>query len=377
MRNLPCLCVSCLLATQCAAAPAAEARVPTVVWDRNSAVTVDPYGVYPRMARTARGDILCAFDAQGKTWVRRSVDDGRTWGARVLAASCDHGAATNGELLVLPGGRILLPYNERPNDGIHPFAIRLAASDDDGNTWRDCGEVYRAGAEFENGCWEPAAVALPSGEIQLFFANEGPYRATSEQEITLLRSGDRGTTWTPPATVSFRKGCRDGMPVPLVLAGGKGIVIAIEDNGLGGAFKPAIVHTPASQNWYGEPAGGASPRRRGALRHPLPPEVYAGAPYIRQMPGGETVLSCQSDEGGRARPQMVVYVGDAAARNFDGRSVPFEQPPDKGAYWGSLFVKDAATVTAVASLRGGGVRAIDGRLGETPCEACARGKGTR
>ena len=360
-----------LLMSWCAAAPAAEVRVKTVVWERASQITVDPYGVYGRMARLAGGDLLCAFDATGKTWVRRSADNGKTWSDRTLAAACAYGAATNGELLVLPGGRVLLAYNERPRDKTHAFAIRVAASDDGGRSWGEGKTVFAAGAEFENGCWEPAPLLLPTGEIQLFFANEGPYRTTNEQEISLLHSSDGGATWTAPQTVAFRKNHRDGMPVPALLAGDRGIALAIEDDGLSGAFKPVIVHTPAAQRWKGAPVDGKSSRRWGALKHPFAPEVYAGAPYLRRLPSGETVLSCQSNEGGRRKPHMTVFVGDPAARNFDGMSVPFDVPPDTAASWGSLFVKDEKTVTAVSSVQGRGIQAIDGRIELAPCKECA------
>ena len=40
-----------------------------------------------------------------------------------------------------------------------------------------------AGAEARDGCWEPAMAQLPDGEVQLFFANESPYRQSSEQEL--------------------------------------------------------------------------------------------------------------------------------------------------------------------------------------------------
>ena len=148
-----------------------------------------------------------------------------------------------------------------------------------------------------------------------------------------MQSHDNGATWDRPKTVSFRAGRRDGMPVPLLLAGGKGIVLAIEDNGLNGAFKPVIIHTSFEDNWDQPFAGGDSPRRWGALEPPLPASVYAGAPYIRQLPGGETVLSVQSGEGRPSESvldhtQMVVYVGDNQARGFTNKSVPFKVSPN-------------------------------------------------
>ena len=185
----------------------------------------------------------------------------------------------------------------------------------------------------------------------------------------MLRSFDRGITWSQPETVSFRATARDGMPVPLVLAEGRGIVLAIEDNG-GGAFQPAIVHSSLDDNWRQGPAGGDSLRRRSALKTPLPPDVYAGAPYIVQLPTGETILSVQSAEGRPTcssldRSRMVVYVGDNRARQFANPSIPFDVPPDENGLWNSLFIKNASTVTAISSTTVNGVRglwAIDGTV---------------
>ncbi len=338
---------------------AAGASGKTIVWDKSTLVQVNRGGTYPRMIRIGDGDILCSFEDTGKSWVKRSSDNGRTWSEAVIAAQCEWGAAANPELLQLANGWVLLLYNERPSDGKHPFTIQVALSRDDGRTWCHLSRAYVADTDPKNGCWEPAAIQLPSGEIQLFFANENPYRKSDEQEITLLRSFDNGRTWGKPKTVSFRAGHRDGMPVPLVLAGGKGIVVAIEDNGYGTAFQPSTVHTTMEDNWKGPCAGAASPHRWRALKRPIHAS-WTGAPYIRQMPSGETVLSFQSNEG-REKPRMVVYVGDENARGFGGASVPFDVPPDEGGWWNSLFVKDDHTITAVSACNGG-IWAIDGHI---------------
>jgi hypothetical protein len=153
--------------------------------------------------------------------------------------------------LELNDGSILVCYNPRPFD-IHPsrkFGIRSKKSYDGGNTWEDERLLYEAGHEFENGCWEPSAVQLPDGEIQLFFADEGPYTHSSEQNISLLRSHDNGMSWTTtPEIVSFRAGSRDGMPVPILLKNKRETAIAIEDNGFQN-FKPYIIKSLADFRW--------------------------------------------------------------------------------------------------------------------------------
>ena len=357
------------------AAPAADPHAAvTIAWDAGTRVLVQEDGRYGRMIRLGADALLCAFERGGDVHVRTSRDGGRTWGETVRAADCPHGAAANPELLRLRGGAVLLAYNERPGspampgDGVHPYAIRTRVSRDGGRTWGPPVAVHEAGREFENGCWEPAAVQLPDGEIRLFFANEGPYRGSNEQEIAMARSRDGGATWDAAKAAGFRPGHRDGMPVPLLLRDGSGIAVAIEDNGLRGRFKPAILLFPLPEK-DAAPVGPDAPRRWGALADPLPPTVYAGAPYLVQLPSGETLLGCQSDEGGRAEPRLVVYVGSPQARRFLNRSVPFDLPPGVGGLWNALFVKDGETVTALSTTRIGevaGLWAVDGRVVRRP-----------
>jgi uncharacterized protein (TIGR03437 family) len=316
------------------------------------------------MVRMPNRRILCSFEWHGAIYVRSSSDEGRTWANPVTAASYEFGTASNPELLVLQNGSILLSYNERPTDGIHPFTIKISFSQDNGKTWSTGRLIYGAGATSGTGCWEPAQVQLASGEIDLFFSNENLYPSTNEQQITLVRSFDNGVTWSPPEVASFRPGHRDGMAVPLRLNDGSGVVLAIEDNGMAGAFKPAVVSPAGSQRWA-------------ALETELPPAVYAGAPYLGQFPTGETVLSVQSADdrnspGTLDSSRMVVYVGDSRAHGFTNASEPFTVPAGSNGLWNSLFIKNPVTVTAISGTTVGGVAglwAIDGHLeyqGELP-----------
>ena len=332
---------------------------PRLVWDQTTLTLVQSGAVYGRMVRLPNQQILCSYERGSRIYVRSGRDEGRTWEQETPVAAYQFGGAANPEMLVLQNGWVLLSYNERPRDGIHPFTIMTTVSKDGGATWEGSRLVYEAGINSGTGCWEPAQIQLSSGEIQLYFANEKPYPDTTEQEITMLRSLDNAAIWGKPQRISLRPGFRDGMPVPLILAGGKRIVVAIEDNGIAGKFKPSIF----------DAAGGGNVRWP-ALHIQLPDSVYAGAPYLRQFPTGETVLSVQSgegrlNEGTQRNAQMAVYLGDADARNFAGKSVPFPVAPEASGLWNSLFIKDEVTVTAISGTVINGVRglwAIDGRL---------------
>jgi len=353
--------IAVVLLAGCAVSSAQEMTRERVaarlVWDQATLTLVQAGGVYGRIVRLPDRRILCSYERGGRIYVRHSRDEGRTWDAEIPVTEYPFGTAANPEMLVLQNGWVMLAFNERPRDGVHPFTIKTTISKDGGARWEVAKLVYEAGINSGTGCWEPAQIQLPSGEVQLYFANEKPYPDTTEQEITVVRSLDNGASWSPPQKVSLRAGHRDGMPVPVLLAGGKGIAIAIEDNGMAGTFKPAIVSGDGEGRWP-------------ALQVQLPDSVYAGAPYLRQFPSGEMVLSVQSGEGrlneGTLRnSQMVVYVGTSEARNFHAGSVPFPVAPEASGLWNALFIKDEVTVTAISGTVINGVRGlwvIDGKL---------------
>ncbi|MBL8173761.1 MAG: exo-alpha-sialidase [Bryobacterales bacterium] len=359
-----------LLLSAAAIAAAADHRSARIQWDSSTLTLIQRNGLYGRMARLPDQNLLAIYERAARVYTRLSRDEGRTWEGERSVASFEFGTAANPEIAVLSSGWLLAAYNERPNDGAHRFAIKVLTSINNGESWSEPRLIYQAGADNGTGCWEPIFLVLPWGEVQIYFANEYPYPDTNEQEITMLRSFDQGETWSEPVRVSRRDGRRDGMPVPVLLDWPHGIAVAIEDNGLSGTFKPVIVKTAAEDNWQSGHVGGDSERRWSALEIPLVAGVYGGAPYLRQFPGGETVLSIQSGEG-RARAntldfsRMAVYVGDREARNFTNRSFPFDVAENASGLWNSLFIKNATTVTAISGTTVNGIRglwAIDGLL---------------
>jgi hypothetical protein len=347
---------------------ASAADLPAIEWDAKTLRLIEPRGDYGRMVRLKDNCVACIFDRDGKMWIRRSNDDGATFGDAVLVAEDKDCWLTNADLLALRNGELVYFWNERPLAAVRdndtpaphgaltrPFLIRMARSVDLGRTWAPPQTIYTAGTSFKDGCWEPSAVELADGELQLFFANESPYRHSAEQEISLLRWREGAATWSEAKRASFRAGHRDGMPAPLVLPSGN-VVFAIEDNGQEGGgdrFKISIVDSASGERWP-------------ALRDPLPPQVYAGAPCLRQLGDDATVLSFQeSDDGLLEHCRLAVCVGNASARNFANKTYPLPKPARGNQAWNSMFIKNAKTITAISTAtidRKRGIWLIDGRV---------------
>ena len=329
-------------------------------------------GVYARIKQVQHRHAL-VYDAGHAALIRFSEDDCNSWSIPMRVAEAEGYTYTNCELVELASGKLLYMWNARPHSGTAlPYKIMYATSDDGGNSWHEARDLYVADTHFANGCWEPIALQLPHGEIQIYFANEAPYTDSDEQEISLMRSYDDGATWTAAEKVSFRKGSRDGMPSPIYLPHSKEIVLVIEDNGVRGRFKPCTVRT--SKNWRDGHVSAHDPRRQEALHDTcsLPDSIYAGAPYLITLGKHHTLLSIQSTEGRKGYNEryanMQVYVGDKNARHFRHRSTPLPNLPDDAqALWNSITLLNDETVIAVMSVHGvnnqpGGVWTIKGKI---------------
>lgn len=322
-----------------------------LAWDYSSMKKIAPgtgriNAYYARLIQLENNKLVCIYEVDGDIEIIGSNDSGLTWGTPVILSAQENSVARSvPEILELKNNTLLASYNLRPSsnnqDPSKRYAIAVKRSSDWGLTWSSEKIVYTADYLFKNGCWEPAQIQLPSGEIQLFFANENPYRESDEQEISIMRSYDNGLTWTAPVKVIFRAGKRDGMPVPLLLNDNHTILVAIEDNGYSPEFKPSIIKSDVVRNWTNAPVSGTSSDRYMPLKNYLKPEVYAGAPYIQQLSTNEIVLSYQSTENRQSIwnfASMQVGLSDDNGSTFNRITVPFNIPITKSGLWNSVAI---------------------------------------
>ena len=185
-----------------------------IFWDMSSKTTIFPSGTYSRMIQLQDGRLLAVAEGGGVK-ISFSQDKGKSWsGARVIEENPDKMNYAVPDLIQLSDGTILVGFNPRPQEPYsedRKFGIRVLRSTDNGETWSEPIFVFDAQNSFGDGCWEPAFLELPSGEVQCYFANENDYTTSNDQCISMCRSYDKGETWSEPVKVSYRAGARDGM----------------------------------------------------------------------------------------------------------------------------------------------------------------------
>lgn len=328
-----------------------------ITWDATATkVSHDVYyAEYGRVKRVNANTLLLTYHCGGQSdyWnniaLRRSDDNGKTWGsAQILMASNAAGyyGFSNPEILVMQNGWLMLSYVGRgnPDDNVHDN-VQIRISKDAGLTW-GAPQIVATGRS-----WEPGLVQLPDGDIEMFYSSEAKWWPSNspQQDIELIHSTDNGTTWTAPLQVAYAANFRDGMPVPVLLNNNKGIAFAIES--VNNSKSPWILWSSLDARWNYASNGTTGNNRRwlGTADN-----VFGGAPFLMQLTTGETLLSFQ-DADGRAisdwkKSTMLLYTGNSVANNFKRISNAWPNlPANEGAYYSSLFLKDAATVVMVTT----------------------------
>lgn len=282
----------------------------------------------------------------------------------------------NGDALVLENGELMVVASFRSKNHFRKDnaynGIAMRKSRDNGKTWSEEQVIYQGSN------WEPQILQLPSGEIQVYFTHSG---AKSQMQIemgmtgnamipssgtAMARSYDNGKTWksnipgSPYAgyaisqrytdTIQGIQVFTDQMPCALVLNKYNTIAMAVESKIRYNTsnFKISMVYS--DDNWshtLGIDEEGPSDKKK---------DMWNGsAPYLKQFPSGETVLSYN------ASSHFQVRLGDAKARTFYTPYLPFGKSV-KGC-WGSLEPDGTHTmIGAFTKQTDGGTSICIGRM---------------
>lgn len=335
-----------------------------IYWDTSSkCVPISSPSGYGRMIQLQDGRLMMT----GGAWSRGvectfSTNYGKTWSApEVILRNDSNWEYCNPDMIQLEDGTLLMGINPRPSQPYtedRPFSIDVIRSTDNGKTWSDMIRVHTASHIGEDGCWEPAFLELPSGEVHCYFSLE--LVNSNDQQIMMSRSYDKGLTWTPAQRVSYRQGSRDGMPVAILTDNGE-IVVTIEDNGQPGyrGFRATSFRCTLEQNWNDFWVDANSPNRSMLLVNSDDLKYLSAGPYIRKLPNGETIASWMGEKPSTENLGIDYYnhfvaVGDADARNFRCANTSFYVPDGGVASWGSINVADDGCVYAIAGTYNGG-----------------------
>ena len=333
-----------------------------IIWDRTNRIQLSPDNVqaeYPRFVRVSNDSILLTYHGGDGTavntdhwqdiYMQRSTDNGHTWSdpEKLMDHSKAYSNQSNGwnrfsdpTFTHLENGWILMQFvgNANPETNAN-CQVLISISKDGGVTWGDPITVGRGRT------WEPQILQLPGGELELLVSSEAYWWDNQHdnlyQEILSSRSTDNGQTWTSFVRASYNPGKRDGMPVPIVLQGNKGVLFSIES--INSNENPSLVYRTLDGEWDSSDWDGTYDINRWKA------ELISGscAPFAIQLPTGEVVVMGHANQSGSVWQtcRSQVCIGDNTGHNFKNRTMPFSTMSyGEGAYYSSFFIKNVDTI---------------------------------
>jgi sialidase-1 len=183
----------------------------------------------PSFLRLSRQEVLFFFlitdsNSDAGMWLRRSLDNGKTWGKPVRLPYEGYGGVANDHALLLKRGRILLPYWES-RDALASSYSFCFYSDDKSHSWKKSNEITvnlpSKGRRTHPAAEEPAVLELEDGRLLMLLRTYVGWFYKSY-------SADGGATWSEPVN--------SGIPAPgsmptLVRIPGRGDILLLFNYG--------------------------------------------------------------------------------------------------------------------------------------------------
>ncbi|MBQ7353903.1 MAG: exo-alpha-sialidase [Clostridia bacterium] len=296
-------------------------------------------GGYPRLYSLKDGTLLLGCD--GMT-VYRSTDYGMTWEKPVHASQKQKGTA-NAAFIQTEDGTVYLGFRSTYHnaDGSFYSSIQVSYSTDNGRTWKKHSTVYEnteADGRY-NGVWEPH-FGMMNGKLTCFYANDSS-NVTTYQNIEYKQWDPEAGEWTNRTIVCNGEDhkSRDGMPVWQQLSTGEYVcVIEAWNKDDNDRFAIQLTYSEDGVEWS-KPV---------TVMRPLKTGTVCAAPYIVELPNGQLVISCQTNERneeGNDTLYMGTVISDGTPvsllteKNFSAHDYPYYDQPTTTSYmWNGMYV---------------------------------------
>lgn len=256
-----------------------------------TATIAESKAAWGRLARLPDGRWLAVTtrfhdDAPSTLTIHAGDARGREW--KQLSTVAEPGRKIdNGELLVLPGGRVLLGMRSLI-DG-KSYRLNVHASDDGGRTWQFLSTIDRNESprgRTDRGVWEPVFTLLADGTLSVLYADETLADGTPSynQVVSQRLSRDDGATWSARSVLVAQPGggkLRPGMPVMSRMHDGRYLLVFE----ICGDDKHCPVSTKVSRDGITWPEGLGSPMT----------DQRCGPQVATTTRGTTFVTSCQNE----------------------------------------------------------------------------------
>lgn len=308
-------------------------------WADGDITTVKTSGGYPRLYALKDGTLLLGCD--GMT-VYRSTDGGKTW-SEGIHTSNRHAGTANAAFIQTDDGTVYMGFRATRHTASGEFysSIQVCYSTDNGYTWKQHSTVYENTevTGVYKGVWEPH-FGMMNGKLTCFYANDST-NITTYQNIEYKQWDPEAKEWTNRTIVCNGEDhkSRDGMPVWQQLSTGEYVcVIEAFNKDDNNCFAIKLTYSTDGVKWS-EPVTVMRAKKSGTV---------CAAPYIVELPTGQLVISCQTNELENT-PNEVFYMATVISdgtpvnllteENFTDHDYVFaDQTPNASSMWNGMYV---------------------------------------